>query len=163
MRRKDREITDKAELETLLRQGRVCHLAMCDHPGQGSLDKESRPYVLPVNYGYADGALYIHGASAGRKADILRTNPRVAFSIVLSEALKPGGNGCDWTTHYVSLCGEGRAEVIEKGEDKALALSKLMEHYAPGPHELPAAAVAATMVVRIAIESLSGKRNPGGR
>ncbi len=161
MRRKDREITDKTELEALLRQGRVCHLAMCERSGQGSSGEEDRLYVLPVNYGYADGALYIHGAPTGRKADILRGNPRVAFSIVLSEALKPGGNGCDWTTHYVSLCGEGRAEIIEKGEDKALALAKFMEHYAPGPHELPAAAIAATMVVRIAIESLSGKRNPG--
>lgn len=162
MRRKDREITDKAELESLLRQGRVCHLAMCGQSGQVSSD-EAQPYVLPVNYGYADGALYVHGASKGRKADILRTNPRVAFSIVLSEELKAAGDGCEWTTYYVSLCGEGRAEVIEKGEDKALALTKFMEHYAPGPHELPAAAVAGTMVVRIAIESLSGKRNPGGR
>lgn len=155
MRRKDREITDKAELEALLRQGRVCHLAMLD-PADGG-----RPYVVPVNYAFHDGSLYIHGAASGRKASILRASPRVAFSILLSEELKPGANGCDWTTLYVSLAGEGLAEVVEAGEDKALALARFMEHYAPGPHELPAAAIARTMVARIEISSLSGKRNGG--
>ncbi len=155
MRRKDREIKDKADLEALLRQGRVCHLAMCD-PSTGGA-----PYVVPVNYAYQNGALYIHGASAGRKASILRANPCVAFSILLSEELKPAADGCDWTTLYVSLVGEGRVEVMETGEDKALALARFMEHYAPGPHELPASVIARTMVARIEITSLSGKRNQG--
>lgn len=152
MRRKDREITDKAELDKLLRQGRVCHLAM--HGDFGV------PYVLPVNYGYADGALYIHGAAGGRKADLLRADPRVAFSILLSEKLKADGNGCEWTTHYVSLLGEGRATILDLGEDKAMGLAKFMEHYAPGPHEFPVAVIAKTLVVRIDITHLSGKRNP---
>lgn len=161
MRRKEREITDSAELETLLRQGRVCHLAMCEQAEPSDPSAGVVPYVVPVNYAFHGGALYIHGAAAGRKASILRANPRVAFSILLSEELKPGASGCDWTTLYVSLVGEGRVEVIEAGEDKALALAKFLEHYAPGPHELPASVVARTMVARIDIDSLSGKRNQG--
>ena len=46
MRRYEREMTDKAEIETVLAKATVVHLAMVD---------EGRPYLVPMNFGYADG------------------------------------------------------------------------------------------------------------
>ena len=81
MRRYEREMADKAELEAVLAKATVVHLAMVD---------EGRPYVVPMNFGYADGCLYLHGAKEGRKMRILRRNPAVCFNLFTDEAILPG-------------------------------------------------------------------------
>ena len=50
MRRKDRQITDLEAIRAILDKAKVLHLAMIDG---------ARPYVVPMNYGYAlaDGRL----------------------------------------------------------------------------------------------------------
>ena len=44
MRRKDRQITDLEAIRAILDKAKVLHLAMIDG---------ARPYVVPMNYGYA--------------------------------------------------------------------------------------------------------------
>jgi nitroimidazol reductase NimA-like FMN-containing flavoprotein (pyridoxamine 5'-phosphate oxidase superfamily) len=56
MRRKDKQVTDPAVIGDLFSSGRVCRLAMVD---------DGEPFVVPVNYGYADNVLYIHSAAVG--------------------------------------------------------------------------------------------------
>ena len=72
MRRKDKETTDPRIIDNVLSTASICRLAMVD---RGEL------YLIPVNYGYRDGALYVHSASAGRKIDVLCRHPRVCFEI----------------------------------------------------------------------------------
>ena len=50
MRRKEKEITDRAEMEAILRRGEICRLAMAN---------DNTPYVVALNYGYADNCLGI--------------------------------------------------------------------------------------------------------
>ena len=155
MRKKQRAITDPRQLEALLKRGRVCHLAMFGPDGA--------PYAVPVNYGYAENALYIHGAGQGTKVECLRADARVAFSILIEEKLiqrEHTGDACGFTTHFVSLCGRGRAVFVEDEADKIAALDKLMAHYGPGPWTYKPEALALTLVARIDIEELIGKRNP---
>jgi len=49
MRRKDREIEDRAELESIIGSATVCRLAMSE---------DDRPYIVPLCFGYKDGNLY---------------------------------------------------------------------------------------------------------
>ncbi len=42
MRRKDKEITNKAEIEAILKKAFICHLGLSDG---------DQPYVVPMNYG----------------------------------------------------------------------------------------------------------------
>ncbi len=49
MRRKDREIEDRAELESIIGAATVCKLAMSE---------DDRPYIVPLCFGYKDGNLY---------------------------------------------------------------------------------------------------------
>ena len=67
MHRNEREITDKKDIDDIIRRCRVCHLAMCD---------EGQPYVVPLNFGYDGGFLYFHAAPEGRKIDIIKRNRR---------------------------------------------------------------------------------------
>ena len=74
MRRSDREITDLNKIISIINDCKVIHLAMLD---------DGEPYLLPLNFGYTyeDGAFsfFCHSAREGRKLDILRKNPTVAF------------------------------------------------------------------------------------
>ena len=62
MRRKDKEIKDKFEIETIINRAEVCRIGLSD---------DNMPYVIPVNYGYRNNCLYIHSASEGKKIDII--------------------------------------------------------------------------------------------
>ena len=76
MTRREREITDPEEIRGILDESRVIHLGLC----AGGV-----PYVVPMNYGYelvgGKYVFYVHGARAGRKYDVLRENPVVAFEM----------------------------------------------------------------------------------
>ena len=82
MRRKDKEITDPAQVYDVVKRARFCRIAMCDG---------DEPYVFPVNYGYSEGVLYVHSAPEGRKLDILERNDRVCFQV--SDRKDCGKNG----------------------------------------------------------------------
>ena len=151
MRRRDREITDPAEIEAVLREGAVVHLAMADG---------ARPYVVPMNYGYADGCLYLHGAKAGRTVDILRRHPAVCFDVVIDDAViaGPPPAGCNSTSRYRSVIGEGRAEFIEGNDAKRQALDIFMAHYASGRFHYGEQALEQTCVFRVVISAMTGKK-----
>ena len=37
------------------------------------------PYVISMNFGYKDKALYLHSATEGRKIEIIKKNNKVCF------------------------------------------------------------------------------------
>lgn len=155
MRKKSRALPD-AELDALLRQGRSLTLAMID---------AGRPYAVPLNYGYeavpgTPGRLWLHCATEGRKVTALAANPRVAFSIVTAQEVVTTDRPCGWTCHYTSLYGEGLASLLTEPEAKAAGLATFMAHYGVAGATFPAEILAKTLVVRIDIQELSGKRNP---
>ena len=71
MRRKDREVTELETVKEIIRQCDVLRLGLADG---------DYPYIVPMNFGWEEkgGRLYfyLHGASEGRKAELLR--PRIA-------------------------------------------------------------------------------------
>ena len=123
MRRKDRQITEIEAIRAILDKAKVLHLAMIDG---------ARPYVVPMNYGYAlaDGrlTLYLHGAKEGRKLDVLQQNDRVAF--VLETDVSPVSGGdipCKYGEAYASVMGEGTAVLLDDPVQKIEALQILMK------------------------------------
>ena len=133
MRRKDREITDyKAMLEVLSACG-VCHLGLAE-----TVDGVQIPYVVPVNFGYedADGQLilYFHGASAGKKMDLIAKNDGMAgFEADTDHELVSGDAACDYSWKYHSVIGAGKIEVLKEFDDKVHGLKRIMFQYA-GEH-----------------------------
>jgi nitroimidazol reductase NimA-like FMN-containing flavoprotein (pyridoxamine 5'-phosphate oxidase superfamily) len=57
LRRTDKEITDKSEIESIIRKSLVCRLGLTDN---------ARPYIVPLCFGYTDNRLYFHSATEGR-------------------------------------------------------------------------------------------------
>ncbi len=150
MRRKEKEITEPAEIETIIGEARVCRMALCDGDA---------PYLVPLCFGYADGTFYFHSAVEGRKIDILGRNDRVCLELETGVALKPGGKACEWGVSFRSVIGFGRASLIKDPEAKRRALDIIMSHYAPGAFEYPDAALAKTVVIKVDIERMTAKKS----
>lgn len=114
------------------------------------------PYVLPFNFVYFDGAVWIHTGLAGTKFERLAKDPRVGFSLTAAVAVAPEKT----TTFYKSVCGTGTISVVEDPDLKRAALAALAQRYQaactlPTPEE----SLRRTSIWRIAVASLAGKRH----
>jgi len=150
MRRNEKAVTDPDELTQILRDGRICRLAITAEPA---------PYIVPLNYGYRDAVLYFHSALAGRKIELLRQNPRVGFEISLDLGIATGAQACNWGARYRSVIGHGRIKFIERLEEKRRGLDAIMAQYAPGEFTYPDATVNATCVYKLQIVAMTGKQS----
>ena len=148
MRRRDREITDRAVISDILRRHQVLYLALQD---------EGAPYVIPMSYGYDGECLYLHCAAEGRKMDLLRAHPQVAFAVEAEYEVKPGAVACGWGFAYASVTGEGVAEIVTDPAGKRHGLDVLMSHFTGEPQEYRDGGIEGTTVIRVRVTSLSGK------
>lgn len=149
MRRSDREITDRSEIDDIIRQCQVCRLGLTDGV---------EPYVVPLSFGYDGRALYFHCAGEGRKLDILRKNSRVCFEFDILDGLVTGDAACQWGMAYRSVIGAGLGHIIEEPDERRQALAILMKQYANAEFTFPDAAVDSVAVIRVDITSVSGKQ-----
>jgi hypothetical protein len=153
MRRREKEMKDRAEMEALLREAPVCRLGLCDG---------GRPYVVPVTFVYEGGAVFIHSAPAGEKIRILRENPRACIEVDSIGKVIPAGEPCRWTVSYRSVIAQGTAEWIEDRGEKARALTALVEKYSgQGGVEIPSGGLEDVAVIRIPLTAITGKISRG--
>lgn len=150
MRRKEREISEKEILEEILLKAPVCRLAMSEN---------NQPYVVPLNFGYEDSALYFHCARQGKKLDILKKNNSVCFEVDVDHELVRGGNACEWGMKGRSVVGIGKAYLIDDPVGKRQALDIIMSHYgATEPFFYKEKGFEKALVIKVEIESMTGKK-----
>lgn len=152
MRRKDRALTERNELELILAKADACRIA---------LNTDGAPYIVPLNYGFEWGEtlkLYFHCATEGRKLDLLRADARAGFEIDIAHELVTGDIACDWGMKYRSIIGTGTiSEVIDPIGKKA-ALDLVMAHYGyTGRPEYSGAMLDAVTVLCLTVSEVSGK------
>ena len=151
MRRKDKEIQDRREIDEIIEKAPLCRLGLCC---------DNVPYVVPVSFGYRGDCLYFHSAKQGKKMDMIRANPRVCFEIDMGVEAIEADQPCDWGMKYASVIGFGRAAVLEDPEEKEQGLNVIMEHYSPRSLQPYAESVLErTAVVRVQVEEMTGKRS----
>jgi uncharacterized protein len=151
MRKQDREIRDREEIEWIIRQADVCRLG---------LSRDNRPYIVPVSFGYDGDNIYFHTAPEGMKIDYMTANDRVCFELEHDIRMVPDkDSACKWSVSYLSVIGFGRVQEITGAEEKIAALDLIMKHYSGRAWDYDAAATEKTRLWCIAIESLTGKRS----
>ncbi|MHC1741720.1 MAG: pyridoxamine 5'-phosphate oxidase family protein [Syntrophobacteraceae bacterium] len=150
MRRKEREIQDREAIDAIIRECRVCRLGLTD-------GKE--PYVVPLSFGYDGESFYFHGASVGKKMDLLRQNSRVCVELDVLDELRPSEEACRWSAGYRSVIAFGTAEIITALESKRKALAIIMAHYSDGSYTFTDKALEGTAVIRVAVEKITGKQS----
>ena len=150
MRRSEKEITDRSAIEAVIRQSVVCRLGLSDG---------DQPYVVPLSFGYEDGSLYFHAAQEGRKMDVIGKNNRVCFEFDVNAEVIEDREACGWGMAYQSVIGFGQASILDDPDEKRYALGVIMRQYSDRSFSFPEGPVEATAVIRVAIESMTGKQS----
>ena len=151
MRRKDKEITDKNEIEMIMSKANVCRIALSD----GNM-----PYIVPVNFGYKDNCLYIHSATEGKKIEIIKKNYNVCFEMDINHEIVQGKSACHTTTKYHSVIGYGKAHIINNFDEKNKAVNIIIDHYLPDiSHEYSEKSLKRIVIIKVEIELMTGKKS----
>ena len=153
MRRTDREISDVEKIKEILNRSTYLHLALSDG---------EYPYVLPLNFGYEfQGktlALYIHGATEGKKWELLRKDPHVSFALECGVAPVSGGEiPCKYGARYASVMGRGMAAMVENSAEKRHALEVLMKHQTGKGFAITDEMADTVAVMKVIVDEFTGK------
>ena len=151
MRRKDRKITSKNDIESILNRALVARVAVSE---------DNKPYVIPMNFGYQDDCLYLHSAQEGKKIEILRENNNVCFEVDYGHELLVADIPCNWVMKYYSVIGFGKAFFIDDLAEKRAALDIIMHKYAhESSFEYPLPNLKNTCVIKVKITAITGKES----
>ena len=131
-------------------------LAAAEYGVLSMASDDSIPYGVPLNFAFAENAIYFHCALEGTKVDLLSENRRVSFCTVGRTRVLPDQFG----TKYESVIVTGRVEELF-AEDKHRGLVLLIRKYSPDYMaeglEYIDKLFDRTKVFRILIESITGK------
>ena len=151
MRRKEKQIAEREEIDAIIHAASVCRLAMC---------MNDRPYLVPLSFGYDGRVLYLHTAVEGRKIDHFIANNRVCFEFEGKVWVKPDETlACKWSVAFESIIGEGHIDELTDPQDKVRGLNQIMQHYSGKSWAFNPEALAKTRIWKVTIESVCGKRS----
>lgn len=151
MRRHDKEISDKEDIEEILKKSEICRLGLVEN---------DEAYIIPVNFAYSDGKLYIHSAPQGRKIQILSENKHITFEMELIHRLVKSEIACGWTEHFRSLMGRGVAEIVTDPALKTKGLNLIMRKYGfEGELKYEAGPLSRMILIVINILSVTAKKS----
>lgn len=127
MRRKDREISDHTEIMKVIADCTYCRIGFYD---------DGEVYIVPLNFGYtktdAQLTLYFHSAKEGRKIELAKATPSVAFEMDTDYKLHTGdvpmetSVACDYTARFQSIIGNGILSIVEDEAEKITGLNAIM-------------------------------------
>jgi uncharacterized protein len=150
MRRKNREITDRAEIDAILHSANLMRIALVD--GDTS-------FLVPVFYAFDGTAIYFHSAKAGTKIDIMKRNNKVCFEISIDHGVIKNDVACDFEAKHRTIIGFGKVVFIGDESEKIKALDLIVAQFSEKKFEYPKANLGQTVVIRIDIESIKGKKH----
>ncbi len=153
--RREKLITDIDTVIEILEKSKVLHLGLVDG---------DEPYVVPMNYGYTmdDGklTLWLHGATQGRKYDVIRKNPKVFFEMECDLQPFEGDVACKYGISYSSLMGRGKAVIVEDSQEKQDALTFLMKTQTGMDFEFNDKLASVVGIIRIDVIDYTAKHRP---
>jgi nitroimidazol reductase NimA-like FMN-containing flavoprotein (pyridoxamine 5'-phosphate oxidase superfamily) len=105
--------------------GRVC-----------SIDESGYPQIIPMNFVYANGSIYMHSHPRGEKLENMTRNSKVGFEVDQSLEFLPSyftspTDASQADTLYISVVIKGNATIVSNPKEKAMALNELMKKYQP--------------------------------
>jgi hypothetical protein len=155
MRRSNREVKEESEIIEILNGCQVCRVGMVDG---------DQPYVIPMSFGYRISAskitIFLHCAKEGRKIELLKKNNQVCIELDQMKELIIGERGCDYSCHYESFIGTGRAVFLDDEEAKISALNCIMKQQTGRDDcSFDSCVVDQTALIAVELSSYAAKRH----
>ena len=101
-----------------------------------SIDKDGFPQIIPMNFVYANDAIYMHSHPKGEKLENISKNSKVGFEADQSLEFLPSyftspTDASQADTLYISVVIKGKASLVSDPKEKTMALNELMKKYQP--------------------------------
>lgn len=143
--------TDKEQIESIIAHSDVCFVGLADTDGT--------PYVLPMNFGYRDGTIYLHSAQEGRSLAILARNPKVCitFSIDHDLVFQHPEVACSYRMRSKSVIAWGTVAYEDDFDRKVDALNIIMKQYSDKEFRYSDPAVKNVKIWTVDIEEVTCK------
>jgi nitroimidazol reductase NimA-like FMN-containing flavoprotein (pyridoxamine 5'-phosphate oxidase superfamily) len=153
MNKTEREITDKFELNNVLRNGKYTTISMC---------RNNEPYLVTLSYGFDEkkNALFFHAATTGLKLDFIEENPNVCATVI--EDLGYVKGQCEH--HFRSVVFWGKMYDLDDLDEKKHGLDILLNHLENDPDPIKQRNVKddrkydKVSILRLDIKEITGKQ-----
>ncbi len=147
---------DRAVVEGILDEGRVCHIGFV---------ADGVPFVLPTIYARVGDVIYLHGSAASRMLESLATGAEVCLTVTLVDGLVLARSAFHHSMNYRSVVVLGRPRLVDDLGERSRALRAIVDHVLPGRwdevREPNAQELKATHVVALSISEASAKVRTG--
>ncbi len=141
------------------------------HVGRiATIDKNGFPQIIPMNYAFLGGIIYMHSHTRGEKLDNMKRSPLAGFEVDQELEFLPSyfthpTDASVADTLYVSVVMKGQAYLVEDETEKCLALNGLMTKYQPeggyAPMQQGDEALKHTAVIKLIPSEIRGKYKIG--
>lgn len=125
--------------------------------GRLGLNDEPQPYIVPTDFGFKDGLIYIHSPAEGKKTALARKDPHVCFEVDRYN---------DEVTEYQSIIIRGEIEEVldaaEKREAMRLMAKKAVRSGGWKAHANGGTGMGSITVFKIRIKEMTGIKSPNG-
>lgn len=141
----------REDAEKIIRKCKVCFV--------GFADTDGTPYVIPMNFGYHDGVLYLHSAPNGTHIDILSRNNRVCITFNNGHKLvnQHPDVACSYSMRADSVLCRGKVEFIEEIEEKTRLMNVMMGQYTDKEFTYSLPAISHVKIWSIKVDSFSSR------
>jgi uncharacterized protein len=143
-------ITDRNEIDKIIRSCRTCYLAMSEN---------ETPYVLPMNFALDGESIILHSAQSGRMWETLKKNPKVCINWMVGEDLawQDIQVGCSYRVKSKTVLVEGEVEFIEDFDEKIRCFTIFMAQYSDKEFKFNAPAINNVGVIKVRINKITAK------
>ncbi|WP_315083567.1 pyridoxamine 5'-phosphate oxidase family protein [Bacteroides heparinolyticus] len=144
-------ITDPVQIKEVIDKCPYCMV--------GITDVEGNPYVIPMNFAYRNGVIYLHSGPEGGKKEMLAKRPQVCVTFCEGHELVYMHRqvACSYSMKSRSVMCRGKVRFIEDMGQKREILDFFMSRYTDNPCTYSEPAVRHVKIWEVAVEEMTCK------
>jgi len=148
---KNRALSNTRDLLDIIQSCDVCYVSM--------VDNENKPYVIPMNFGFADNTILLHSAKQGKKIEILKNKPNVCIVFSTDHQLRWQNEdvACSWSMKYRSVLAYGKVNFVDDIAEKQTLLHQFMKHYSPKEFKYSKPSLEEVQVIKVPVDKMEGR------
>ncbi len=142
-----------------------------EHVGRiASIDENGYPQIIPMNFVFLGGAIYMHSHTKGEKLENVTRNEKVGFEVdreleFLPSYFEDPKDASLADTLYISVVIKGKGEIVKDRNEKTNALNGLLKKYQPEGKYEPISpemeVLEEVAIIKITPDSMRGKYKIG--
>lgn len=148
---KNRALNNERDILDIIKNCEVCYVSM--------VDKDNKPYAIPMNFGFSENTILLHGSKQGKKIDILKNNPNVCIIFSTDHQLHWQNEdvACSWSMKYRSVLAYGKVEFVDAASEKEALLHQFMKNYSPKEFKYSKPSLEDVQLIKVAVDKIEGR------